>query len=127
MAQGTGLPLPKPGNDLSQAPSINADAVSSAAAWTKIAAAGAKIADTGLNIIARDVHLQQAGAVADFENEWRSKNIAARDQFARDPEGFKNWAQSSIDGAVSSVPPWMAAHAKSYLTRTFDGSYSSVL
>lgn len=135
MAQGTGLPLPKPGNDLSQAPSINADAVSSAAAWTKISAAGAQIEKAGFDTLERAVHLQQAGAVADFENEWRLKNIEARDRYTNgtpdkpgpDPEGFKTWAQSTIDGAVSQAPPWMAAHVKSYLSRTFDGSYASIL
>lgn len=127
MAQGTGLPLPKEGTALSQASSISADAVSSAAAWTKIAAAGNQIEAAGEDALSKAVHLQQAGAVADFENEWRTKGIEARDQFSKDPVGFKNWAQSSIDGAVDSVPPWMAAHAKSFLTRTFDGHYAGVL
>lgn len=127
MAQGTGLPIPKPQGVLSQAPTINADAVSSAAAWNKISAAGAEIAKVGLDTLQRDVHLQQAGAVADFEGKWRKENIEARDRFAEDPEGFKNWAQSSTEGALNSVPPWMAAHAKSYLDRTFDGSYASIL
>lgn len=134
MAQGTGLPIPKPQGALSQAPTINADAVSSAAAWTKIASAGERmmsagssLADTGLDILSKSAHLQQAGAIAEFENDWRTKNIEARDKFAFDPDGFKNWAQSSIDGAVNSVPSWMAPHAKNYMSRTFDGSYSSIL
>jgi hypothetical protein len=127
MATGSGLPIPKSNTVLSQAPTMSADSVSSAAAWTKIASAGEKIADSATDLLAKDVHLQQAGAVADFENEWRDKNVEARDQYAKDPEGFKTWAQSSVDGAVSSVPAWMAPHAKSYLTRTFDGSYSAIL
>lgn len=127
MAQGTGLPLLKPDTVLSRAPSIDADAVSSAAAWTKIATAGERVANQGLDILSKDEHVQQAGAVASFENDWRTKNIEARDKFANDPDGFKNWAQNSIDGAVSQAPAWMADHVKSYLTRTFDGSYAAIL
>lgn len=127
MAQGTGLPLPKAATALSTAPTVSADSVSSAAAWTKIAAAGASIEKTGFDVLEKSIQMQRAGAVAEFENEWRVKNIEARDQYALDPEGFKTWANSSIEGAVAGVQPGMAQHAKNFLTRTFDGSYSSIL
>jgi hypothetical protein len=124
---GTGLPIPKPTGVLAQAPSLNADALSSAAAWGKIAAAGEEIARAGLDTMQRDVHLQQAGATADFEEKWRKENVEARDRFARDPEGFKKWAEASRDGALGQVPGWMGPHAKDYLNRTFDGTYATLL
>jgi hypothetical protein len=126
---GTGLPIPKSGGVLTQVSTLNADALSSAAAWTKIAVAGNKIADAGLDVLARDVHLQQAGKIAEFESEWGRTFNEKHVEFANkyDPDGFKNWATSSIDGAVSAVPAWQAPAAKSYLTRLADAKYGSIL
>lgn len=134
MAQGTGLPLPKERTELAQAPSINADAVSSAGAWREIASAGerlsataASVGNAAIGVLDRAAYMQEAGAIADFENEWRQKNIEARDEFAKDPEGFRVWAEASIDGVRQSAPTRIARHAENYLKRTFDGTYATLL
>lgn len=132
MAQGTGVPYPKNDTVLAQSTSINADAVSSAAAWTRIAAAGEQVVKAGLDTLERDVHLQQAGKLAEFENDQRFEALKDYDEAMRaprgpDPDGFLVKSQATIEGAVAEVPPWMASHARSYLTRTRNGHYANLL
>jgi hypothetical protein len=129
MAQGTGLPLPKR-NGVTTSTSIDmrsAAALSAAPEWNRIAEAGDRISRAGFSYAQKEIDLQDAGMRADFENDHRQQFIDARDRFAGDPEGFKNWAQAHTDGAVGQVPERMIPHAKRYLGGMADANYSAIL
>lgn len=123
---GTGLPIPKPDNVLTQ-PEPVVSAGSTASAWQSIAASGEKIASESGNYLQKEVHQAQIGQIASFETDWRAKRTEARDKYTNDPEGFKTWAQSSTDGAIAEAPGWMVPHAKEFLSREFESSYASIL
>lgn len=125
---GSGLPIPKPDNVLTQPePIISGNVGSTAAAWQSIAASGEKIQNESASYLNKEVHAAQVGQIANFETDWRAKNIEARDQFTNNPDGYKTWAQSSTDGAISGAPSWMVPHAKQFLSHEFERSYASIL
>lgn len=129
---GTGLPIPKNDNVLTQ-PEPVVQAGSTASAWQSIAASGEKLQTEGAHYLQKEVHQAQLGQIASFETDWRAKKVQARDDFSNNPEGFKTWAQSSTDGAIAGtdevpgVPGWMVPHAKQFLSREFEGTYNTIL
>ena len=95
MATGTGLPglAPSGGPVLATPPPVsNADSLSSAAAWGRIAAAGEKIANAGLDTVERDtpmlnnilrgITIQSIRPVSGGGGGWNPQP-PARDQVAR--------------------------------------------
>jgi hypothetical protein len=150
---GTGLPIPKNDAVLPQpANVIGAGAYSNAQSWLNIAqssreeadaaartgaaevgtserigALGATLAGDAQTVIRTEMRQQHIAQIADFEVNWRDKRVKARDEFSNDPEGFKKWSDSSMEGAVAQVPGWMAPHAKQFLSREFEGAYGAIL
>ncbi len=122
---GTGLPIPKSQGVLAQVSA--ASAISSAPEWTKIAAAGAEIAKTGGDMLQKEQHLQQAGAVADFELRHRDEFVKANDRFYGDPQGFESWARAHSEGVMANVPGWMVPHATSVLGRMTESGIGTQL
>jgi hypothetical protein len=124
---GTGLPIPKNDNVLTiPAPALSASAFSVASSWEHIAASGEKIQTESAHYLAKEVHQAQLGQIASFEVDQRDKTKVARDTFAKDPEGFKNWSQATTDGAISEVPDWMVPHAKSFLSTQHGAAYAGI-
>jgi hypothetical protein len=141
MANRSGLPdleqrdvLPQPTNVIgagaySTAQSwlnIAQSAKESAAADEKIASSAASIGHDAGIVYRQNEHQAQLAQIASFEVDWRAKKNEARDQFTQNPEGFKNWATESMDGAVANVPGWMAPHAKQFLSREFEQAYGAI-
>jgi GH24 family phage-related lysozyme (muramidase) len=79
---------------------------------TVLGHAGVSAYRTGVE---RDIHLRQAGALAQFENAHLDWYVKAADDFRGDPEKFENAARAHNAGALSEVPAWLAPHAEKFL------------
>lgn len=139
---GTGLPIPKDQEVLPHPSNVvGAGAYSTAQSWLniaqsnretaaayeKIASAGAAIGSDAAQLYQQEQKQAQTAQIASFEVDWRAKNTEARDKYSGDPEGFKAWAESNTEGALAQVPGFMHTHAKQFLSREFDGTYATVL
>lgn len=128
MATGTGLPIPKGDNVLTQAPGvIDGDKYSSAQAWSKIAASGSSIAETGLDLVRKEMKQQQSRELADFENEHTDWFIKNRDAFSHNPKGFEDAANAHIEGSLQGVSPWLATHAQKFLNGKKNSTLQTIL
>jgi hypothetical protein len=127
MAQGTGLPLPKVGNDVDQVGSINADALSSAGAWVRVAAAGEKIASAGADVLQKVVHSSQVGYLAASDIADRTKRLELQDQFPNDPEGFKAAWTGYSEGKLGQADGWAANHITKTLGEEGNHGYGAAL
>src|SRR4051812_20831245 len=113
---GTGLPIPKSGDVLTQAPNVvDADRYTNARAWGQIAEAGSKIASTGLHALQMEEHQAQVGYLADQEIDIARKRTDLRDQFAKNPEGFDAAWKGFTDGKLAEAQPWAVNHIKKTL------------
>lgn len=128
MAQGTGLPLPKTGNVLTQAqPIVDGDKYSSAAAWTRIAAEGQQLANTAADFSEMLIKQQEARHVAESELEdarWFTDN---RDAFQHNPAGFDAAARGYMEGKLAETPSWDYTRRKRFLGGKMEGTYATIL
>jgi hypothetical protein len=76
---------------------------------------------------------QQGGArrAGRADRQFRNRLAGEADRGARpftnDPEGFKNWAQSSTDGAIAEARAGWCRTPSSSCRREFEGAYGSIL
>jgi transglycosylase-like protein with SLT domain len=125
---GTGLPIPKSGDVLTQPISImDADRYTSAADWGRIAAAGAKVAEAAGDVLEKYVHQNQVGYLADQDTEITRKRIELRDQHALNPEGFNAAWKGYTDGKLSEAAPWAVNHVRRSLGIAGNDAYSAIL
>ncbi|MCA1831233.1 MAG: hypothetical protein LC750_00535 [Actinobacteria bacterium] len=146
---GTGLPIPKDNPVLTRPTDpVGAGAYSNAQAWInianateraaaaegqiaaageKISVAGAKVGHEAIEAYQYQEKQAQVAKIADFEVDYRAKNKVARDEFAKDPEAFRQWANETTAGALQNVPGWMLPHAKQFLSREFEGTHATLL
>jgi hypothetical protein len=125
---GSGLPIPKNDNVRTEPePMVSGSAGSTAAAWQSLAASGEKIASEGASYLQKEVHQSQLRYTADFEVQERSALVKARDQFANDPAGFRQWSETRIGKLTDEVPGWFEPHAKQYLSRGHEAVEGQIL
>lgn len=124
MARGTGLQFPRTGDVTVQAPNvIDADQYSNARAWGEIGEAGRRIADTGLDYLARAEHQRQVGYLAEQEVEIGRKRLDFEEQHRLDPKGFEAAWEAYTAGKLEQAEPWSIPH----LTRALGGAGNASL
>src|SRR5437763_1720265 len=113
MATGTGLPVPNGAPVLTQAPGgVSGDALFNADSWSRIAASGAKLADSAFDVLKVSEHKAQVGYLADQDVQIQRKQIELRDQYAYDPKGFDTAWSGYRDGKLSEAAPWAVDHVR---------------
>jgi hypothetical protein len=128
MATGTGLPIPSSAPVLTQAPGgVSGDALFNADSWNKIAASGAKLADSAGDYLKVSEHKAQVGYLADQDVQIQRKQIELRDQYAYDPKGFDTAWSGYRDGKLSEAAPWAVDHVRARLGQTGNSGYSAIL
>lgn len=131
MATGTGYtgePLaPEKFVEADPANIVSPDLHSAANIWLGLSRAGQHLENVGAEVLAREEHLQKAGAIADFENQHADWYTKAFDQYRGDPVGFENAARAHNDGALSETPAPLVPHAKAYLGGKLESNLRSLL
>jgi hypothetical protein len=128
MARGTGYPLGQD-NDATVQPSqgINADAMSTAQSWERIAATGRRVADASLDYAQREMQQARVGYLAGAEVEARRERIRLRDQHTGNPDAFDRAWTAYTDGRLSQAEPWAVPHLRPMLGREGNAAYESLL
>jgi hypothetical protein len=135
---GTGLPIPKSGDVLSQptklTPQIDADRYSTASNWRQIEAAASGLSSVGFGLAAQgradrehEEKQAQAGYLAEQENEIARKRIELHDQYATDPAGFDAAWSGYTAGKIGAAEGWAVPHLTKSLGGAGNAAYASVL
>ncbi|MCK1585492.1 hypothetical protein IVB03_39550 [Bradyrhizobium sp. 168] len=128
MAIGTGLPVPKDNTVLTQAPGgVSGAQLFDADSWSRIAAAGSKLADSATDYLKVSEHKAQVGYLADQDVEITRKQIELRDKHAFNPGGFDAEWNGYAEGKLSEAAPWAVPQIRVKLGQSGNTAYSSVL
>lgn len=128
MAVGTGLPVPKDNTVLTQAPGgVSGAQLYDADSWSRIAAAGSKLADSATDYLKVSEHKAQVGYLADQDVEITRKQIELRDKHAFNPGGFDAEWNGYAEGKLSEAAPWAVPQIRVKLGQSGNTAYSAVL
>jgi GH24 family phage-related lysozyme (muramidase) len=124
MARGTGLPLPRSGDVVSQPINIiDADRYSSARAWGAIAQAGAEIARSGDLAL----HQQRVGYTSTYQETDRRRRLELSDEHRDNPAGFDAAWKGYTDGALGETVPWAIDARRRSLGAEGNSAYAAIL
>jgi hypothetical protein len=139
---GTGLPLPKRRDSLSQTqkltPQINAARWSTASEWQEVENAARGLAGVGFGIADRATAEREAeekraelearaSYLAGQENEIAAKRIELHDKHAGDPDGFQQAWKGYTEGKTPNLPSWAIAPVTRDLGGAGNAAYASLL
>jgi hypothetical protein len=125
---GTGLPFPKTGDVLTQAPNvIDADRYSSARAWGQIAAAAGDVAKAGGDYLEYQQKQREVGYLAEREEAIRRRALDLSAEHRDDSKAFDAAWKGFSEGVIAEAEPKAIPHLKRALGTHGNTAYGGIL
>jgi hypothetical protein len=125
---GTGLPFPKTGDVLTQAPNvIDADRYSSARAWGQIAAAAGDVAKAGGDYLEYQQKQREVGYLAEREETIRRRALDLSAEHRDDSRAFDAAWKGFSEGVIAEAEPKAIPHLKRALGTHGNTAYGGIL